>query len=135
MGEGTKNKMKKQTTDNEIMLNRAKARVAQQSFGIATVLIMGLMVVNIFGLGFNLGVHAETSNNTNLTLNIATGSLELVNVDETVAFSAATSGIKSNETATVNNRLPGRWWHSGRDIKRPANSGSDTAAQAFGAGV
>src|SRR5680860_1796449 len=113
---------KNSTTDSDILLNRARTCIAQRSFGLTSIMVMSFMIINIFGYGFNFGAHAETSNNTDLTLNVATGDLQIVNVAASAAFSAGQAGVKSNETASVNDAVIRDYRATPNGFKLYANS-------------
>ena len=78
------------------MLANIENRVRQQLFGMISLFVVGLMVLNSLGLL----VYGAT-NQTNLTFNVASGAFTIANVPTQMSFAGQTYGTGNNVTGNV----------------------------------
>lgn len=75
------------------ILCRIENQVRQQLFGAVTLLVLGLMLANSFGI-----VRAQVSDITNLSFNVTAGSFTIVNAPTAINFAAQAFGVGNNIT-------------------------------------
>lgn len=76
-----------------VLLHRIENQVRQRLFGITTLLVLGLMLANSFGL-----VRAQTTDLTNLSFNVTAGSFYIMNAPNAINFTAQSFGVGNNIT-------------------------------------
>lgn len=79
------------------ILYRIENQVRQQLLGAVTLLVLGLMLVNSFGI-----VRAQTADNTNLSFNVTAGDFYLMNAPEAINFAAQAFGTGNNISGNQN---------------------------------
>ena len=75
------------------ILYRIENQVRQQLLGAVTLLVLGLMLANSFGI-----VWGQTTDQTNLSFNVTAGSFILVNAPNAINFPAQAFGVSNNIT-------------------------------------
>lgn len=75
------------------ILYRIENQVRQQLFGAVTLLVLGLMLANSFGI-----VRSQTTDQTNLSFNITAGSFYIMNAPNAINFPAQGFGTGANIT-------------------------------------
>jgi len=75
------------------ILYRIENQVRQQLFGAVTLLVLGLMLANSFGI-----VRSQTSDNTNLSFNVTAGDFYIMNAPNAINFTAQAFGVSNNIT-------------------------------------
>lgn len=76
-----------------VLLHRIENQVRQRLFGITTLLVLGLMLANSFGI-----IRAQTSDQTNLSFNVTAGSFYIMNAPNAINFAAQSFGTGNNIT-------------------------------------
>lgn len=95
-------KTKMKNKKDNLVINLAKSRINQAIVGSVAMLLIGIVTLSSFGGG--LKVFANNDNNdVTISVNVAAGALSLENLVSDATFSAATAGVTSTESATINN--------------------------------
>ncbi|OGB74395.1 hypothetical protein A2V68_01620 [candidate division Kazan bacterium RBG_13_50_9] len=78
---------------NKTIIRRAESQIRQQLFGMLALAVVGLMVMNSFGL-----LVRGAADNTNMTFNVSSGTFSIENAPESIAFPAQSFGAANNIT-------------------------------------